>query len=227
MNTMMRMTNGLCAGGAIALAAAAMTATTAHASVIQIQSDGENSTEGNSSFVGSIGYDASANAEPSQGVLTISLTNTNDEDTGGFITGFVFNINSDDPSSMAVLTSAVPSFLGVQNHPAPPFGMSFRAGAALNGDWSGGGNPNGGIAPGETGTFVFDIFATDAAFLNAYSFITGPYDFNFVVRFRGLNDGGSDKVPGTNGSTVPAPAALACFAFAGLLGRSRRRLQCP
>lgn len=205
-----------------AVMAAIALAGDADASLIPFESQGSESTEGLGAFEGTIEYVSSSSGN-SQGVLTVNLTNTTPLNIGGTITGFVFNIGSSDPQASATLTDATHPFLGVSNHMAPPFGMSFDAGAALGGNWTGGGNPNPGIAVGETGTFVFDIIASDADQLTAASFFTGPYEHNFVVRHRGMNGGGSDKIPGGPGSAIPAPGALAMLLAAGVIAPRRRR----
>ena len=94
---------------------------------------------------------------------------------------------------------------------------------AIGGSFLGGGNPNPGIGVGQTGMFTFNITASDAGVLTALDFLTGgSFDFNFLVRFRGFQDGGSDKV---GGIVVPLPPALTL----GLLGLAcmgaARRLQ--
>lgn len=213
-------TNMICAPICAAIAATMLT-TGVEASLIDVESQPENSIEGLGLFEGTIEYAPDINSN-TQGILTINLLNTTPPDVGGFITGFVFNIGSGDSQATASLVSATHPFDGVTTHTAPPFGMSFDAGAALGGDWSGGGNPNLGIAVGDTGEFVFNIFASDANDLTAASFISGPYDHNFVVRFRGMSSGGSDKVPGAPINMVPAPGAMAMLLVAGIL-TSRRR----
>jgi len=67
------------------------------------------------------------------------------------------------------------------------------------------------LAVGASGVFTFAITSAGAAGLSAKSFIGGPTDF--LVRFRGFEDGGSDKTPG---QIIPAPRAIALLAFAGL-----------
>lgn len=145
----------------------------------------------------------------SSGSVVISLTNTTPAVVGGYLTGFVFNLDSIDAGATAILTSTTNvSFLDTGTESAAPFG-TFDAGAALGANWLGGGSPVGGIAVGQSATFTFAVSASDAASLSAMSFLTGPNDVNFVARFRGLANGGSDKVP-----VVPAPGALAL----GVLG---------
>lgn len=210
----MRLSNSILAGltAAIALTAPVL------ADTILIEGDTGASTEGLGDFTGSITYAFDAF---DSGLLTIELTNTSPLANGGFLTGLVFDINSSDDDAMAVLTNSpnYPLFLDTGEESASPFG-TFDAGAALGGDWTGGGSPAGGIPVLGTGTFEFDVTASDAAMLTALSFISGTADINFAVRFRGFEDGGSDKVPG---QVVPAPAALSLLAGFGLLGATRRR----
>jgi hypothetical protein len=200
----------------------AIATSTADASLISFVSQSQNSTEGLGAFEGTMEYVPDA-INTTQGLLTIQLINTTHVDIGGFVTGFVFNIDSSDPDATASLTSATHPFIGVTNHPAEPFGNSFTAGAALSGNWGGNGDPSAGIAVGDTGTFIYDIFASDADSLTAESFISGSLSYNFVVRFRGMDDDGSDKVPGKPIHTVPAPGALALLAAAGLIAPRRRK----
>ena len=176
-------------------------------SVVSLVSDSANSTSGLGSFSGSLEYfDLTS-------TLVVSLTNTSNISNGGYITGFLFNIASSDPKASAtLLDSPAPThpFENCQGNglSGQPFGNPFSAGAALGGDFLGGGDPVNGIAVGDTGTFSFHVNAADASFLSAMNFITGgPYAFNFIVRFRGFEDGGSDKVPAFT-NFVPLPPAL-------------------
>lgn len=194
-------------------------ASVASADLIEISSDPSQSTEGLGTFIGSLQY--FGDMFSSSGTLTVSLTNTSDPANGGFLTGFVFNFGSADPDASASLLSASHPFQYISDAMAPPFG-TYDAGAALGGNWNGGGSPNAGIAVGETGTFQFSIDASDVGYLSAASFLGNPESPGFVVRFRGFDDGGSDKVPGTPVTTIPAPAAMGLLMIAGLVTRRRR-----
>jgi len=156
------------------------------------------------------------------GTLSVLLTNTTSGSIGGFITAFVFNIASSDPGRAGVLFSTTdPDFEDAGGESANPFGSPFDAGASTSGGFEGGGPPSRGIGVGSSATFVFDITASDAGSLDETSFINGPYAFDFIVRFRGLVDGGSDKVPG---KLIPAPGgAAALLCGAGLMSLRRRR----
>jgi hypothetical protein len=162
------------------------------------------------SFTGSFDYDSTAH------VVTVSLTNTSP--TAGFITGLVFNIPDGVGVTGAVLTSGNANFLllggpdfdnGVNGAP----NGDFDIGAALGGDYEGGGDPHDGIAMGGSETFHFSLVGSGLSgidamdFLNTFSEPAGADDkaADLVVRFRGFADNGSDKVPNTGGGFTPVP----------------------
>lgn len=192
-----------------------MFATTALADIISISgSVGDSTEQTGATFSGTLDYSFTGG---SSGVLIVSLTNDTPANVGGFLTGFVFNIDSSDVGAGASLSATSDAdFLNTGNEAAPPFG-NFAAGAALGADWTGGGSPNGGLGVGVSGMFTFAVSASDASVLTASSFINGPNVFDFVVRFRGLANGGSDKVP------VPAPGVAAMLGLCGLATCRRRR----
>ncbi len=192
-------------------------ASLASADIINIQENPAASQNGLGLYTGTIEYNAALFGN--QGTLTISLTNTSDPGNGGFLTGFLFNINSADAAATAMLDSATHPFDGVTDEMGNPFG-TFDAGAALNGNFLGNGNPSAGIGVGDTGVFEFIVTASDAGSLSANSFISGPAQHNFIARFRGFNDEDSDTVPGMQ---VPGPGAAALLLLAGLTGIRRRR----
>jgi len=154
------------------------------------------------------------------GLLTVNMTNISSPSVGGFLTGLVFNVGSADAGASIHLASSSNAFFNdAAGAPAQPFGPYFIGGASLGhgGAWFDGGPPQRGIAAGDSASFEFAITALDAASLTAESFIEGPYDYNFVARFRGLNGGLSDKVP------VPAPGAATLLGLAGAYSLRRRR----
>ncbi len=189
---------------------------TASAGILNISGDSNTSAEmTGSNFTGTLDYTFGGG---SNGTLVISLTNTTPAPVGGFLTAFLFNSSSSDGTiSVALTNSTDADFLDAAGSNGQPFGNPFLAGAGLSGTFEGGGAPQPGIAIGATGTFTFDVTATDAAALTEFSFLEGPFAFDFLVRFRGLTDGGSDKVP------VPTPGALALLGVAGLTTTRRRR----
>ena len=187
----------------------------APADTIEIFGDTANSTEGLGDFTGFLTYEFMLG---DMGVLTVELTNLADVGNRGWITGFIFNIGSDDPNAFAQFENGTHPFLDAPDQNGNPFGNPFLAGAALAGNWIDGGIPEDGIATSDTGIFDFEVIAEDAAALTASSFLEGPYDFNFIVRFRGFIDDNSDKVP-----AVPAPGALALLGLGALAQRRRSR----
>ncbi len=191
----------------------------AHADVIAITGNLSAATsQTGADFIGSINWTATGSGT---GTLVVSLTNTTPAPVGGFLTGFVFNINSLDANAAANLTpSPTANFLNTGPESGSPFG-NFMAGAALGGNWTGGGSPNGGIPVGGSAQFTFAVTASDAGSLSASSFMSGPNQHNFVVRFKGLANDGSDKVPG---GVIPTPGSMALFAAGlGFMARRRKR----
>lgn len=208
-----------CAGllSCLVVAGVLLAPSEAQGDMISISSDTDASEHGIGMYTGTLEY--THDAGTGIGLLTVDLTNTSPAANGGFLTGFLFTFDSIDPGANAMLISAPDDFMNTGSQTAPPFGTPYVGGAALMGNWTGGGNPNRGLGVGESGVFQFDIIASDAAFLSASDFVQGSQSPSFVVRFRGFNDGGSDKVPAI---VIPAPAAglllLGLFAT-----RTRRR----
>ncbi len=199
---------------AVALSAALSAG--ASAGLINIMSDvGDTVGDAGVTFTGTVDYIFNGGTS---GTLNVSLTNTS-ATLGGLITGFVFNAG--DSGVTASLTSTnFPLFVNLVNPNGAPFGSPFVGGAALGGNFEGGGNPNNGIGLGQTGNFVFAVNGANAGVIDSSTFLTGPYDFNFIVRFRATNGPqGSSKAPAT---FVPAPGA-ASLALAGLAAGLRRR----
>lgn len=155
------------------------------------------------SFSGMVSYDPLAAYE-----LTISLTNTTAAAIGGFLTGLAFDLP--DGASITAYTSSHPGMTLVSGASVAPFGTRDWA-VALGGDWLGGGSPLGGVAAGTDGTWSFDLS-------NAPDSLTLA-DLNMVARFKGLENGDSDKVP-----AIPEPETWAMMmAGLALLGFAKRR----
>jgi hypothetical protein len=195
------------------------------ADLIHIESYPPASTGQLGAFTGTLEYEFDLGLN--SWTLLVSLTNASPPDNGGYITGFIFNIDSQDANASATLHSGSHPFQNAPNQNGQPIGGMYDAGAILGGSFQGGGgNPNQGIGVGQSGFFLFLVSASDAAALTAASFINGPEQYDFLVRFRGFNGGGSDKVPGqeTSGPPVPGPAALMVMAV-GLVCMKRRRQQ--
>jgi LPXTG-motif cell wall-anchored protein len=193
------------------------------------------SLNGLGTFSGSFTYTAS---DATQAEISVVLTNTSA--SGGYLTGFAFN-NPGNQITGVAFSSVNFTLIGGSSFQnginAAPFGQ-FDLGAAVGGDFQGGGNPSPGLAKNQTGTFTFQLTGTGLNTLNTNSFFstlsTGNGDGQgpeaFVARFRGFPEGigqpGSDKTPGTieapgaGVSLAPEPGSftLAGLALAGLAG---------
>jgi MYXO-CTERM domain-containing protein len=109
---------------------------------------------------------------------------------------------------------------GVFEVSASPLG-DFDHGAALGGNWLGGGSPVLGIGVGQTFVFRYDVRGEESllATIIAHDFFDETEGWGFAARFRGFADGGSDKVT----ASLPSPGALALLALGSLGARRRRR----
>ncbi len=158
--------------------------------------------EGLGSFIGTFVYD------PTDFELTISLTNQSAP--GGKLVALAFN-NPGDAITGVSLTSSDADFqlLGGANFDdgisVSPFG-SADIGSSITTEWLGGGSPNPGIAVGNSATFTFTFTGTGLGSLTEQDFIDtlptgGGATEWLLVRFRGFDNDGSDKV----GTNVPEP----------------------
>ncbi len=204
--------------GAAALAAVLAAASAVRADIINIAADMGSSESGLGNFSGTIEYNYLSG---SNGQLIISLTNTSEPSNGGFLTALIFNIGAPQRSGQDTASLVFSDFPDFTTIPGPgisgaPYGL-FDAGAGINGEFEGGGSPSLGVGVGQTGVFEFLVDSPLASVLSASSFISGPNEFNFLVRFRGFNDGGSDKVP------VPVPGSIALLGLGAVVMSTRRR----
>jgi hypothetical protein len=196
------------------------------------------------------------NQTTTSAVITISLTNTSVSPTAGYITGLAFNnpgTNALGNITGASLTTSFVPALG-QNFAliggptfsnsisASPFG-NFDIGAAVGGDWLGGGNPTVGINQGQSGTFTFTVTGAHLNNLTAANLLaamsTGAPNpvAGFAIRLRGIDGSYKDLAgyvtpnpPPPPPPSVPAPpgVVLAGMGFACLLvGRLRFRKTNP
>jgi len=197
---------------------------------IPIIADTASSAEGIGDFSGTLTFTPSTS---STGILTVSLTHTTSGFAEAYITGFVFLL-PEGITATSVTSSTHPSFELLTEKKAlsaPPFG-EFDTGAALGGDWTGGGKPQDGIGIGtgipDTGIFDFELTRTGLGAGTIDDFLSEVTEREwFVARIRGFEPcGGSDKVPADIAS-VPEPATLVLLgsglALMGLLGRRKSR----
>lgn len=203
-----------------AIGACCVVSGAALADMVNISSNAAASSNAPSSYgayTGTISFTASS---ATAGWLAISLTNTSTF-AGGNITGIILLNNAQWSGVTVVLASTSnANFTDTSTESGSPFG-SYRGGMALGGSWLGGGSPNNGTPIGSTLTATFNISGTGVGAMTAANFVNpvdGNYQFN--VRFRGFDNGGSDKLPA---QIVPTPGAAAVLGLGGLLATRRRR----
>lgn len=138
---------------------------------------------------------------------TLTITLTNNSATAGFLTGLLIDIPHPELLNGAHSTSdadfqfmSVP-INGNQGQPFNPTDGTghYDLGYALGGNWEGGGNPKNGILANGSVTFTFNYGANNGLsildFYNQFNDLnTDDNVSNFIVRFKGFADDGSDKV---------------------------------
>jgi hypothetical protein len=167
------------------------------------------------SFQGSLSFTCQDSS--GEAALVAELTNTSAMGNGGYITGFALN-NPGNTITAVVFSDSAFQLLGAplfsNGINASPLGY-FDIGAAVGGDWQGGGDPQAGIGVGESASFHFQLSGGDLCALNVMRFVQeygeGGDNF-FVVRFRGFHDGNSDKVPA---GEILVPVKLSSFTATG------------
>lgn len=164
-------------------------------------------------------------------VVTVTIENTTVGDTC-ILTGFLLGGDEETFPELSVtgFSTTDADFALIQDQTAQPFDnthdLVFEFGAALGGDWTGGGNPNGGLAVGSSATFTFTL--ASLAGLTAEDFT------HIAVRFKACENDESDKVLGVvdgngngNGGPPPIPEpgtmGLLGTSLAGLLWRRRKQ----
>lgn len=148
--------------------------------------------------------------------LTVLATNTSDATTGGFLTAFGF-VLPDVTSVTGVLIDtafSLQEFSGTQTL-ASFGGLELNVGVGTGGDYEGGGSPQSAIGIAQTATYIFTLATNQTAAALEASFLALAE--NAAVRFRGLTDGGSDKLTNISLAPVPLPAS-ALLLLAGLAG---------
>ncbi len=177
------------------------------------------STELLGNFEAELAYTPDAGGDSA--TLEIAIRNTSPVDNGGYLTNFVFNnpsyVTEFGPvnriSGLSLVSATNPNFLimggpGFNNAvKAQPFGF-FDLGMGATSSFHGGGSPENGIQPITSPSDPFEVFVlslsgqrldeiTAEHFTLELSQAQGKNDSAkfFVARFRGFEDGGSDKVP--------------------------------
>ncbi len=172
------------------------------------------------SYSGEINWTAPVMGSGGPGTFVLTLTNTSAPSNGGYITGFAFNLVDGLTPDFVEDSTNLHGWQQLTNASAEPWG-TFDTGAALGGNWLGGGSPVGGVPVGETWEFTFMIYG-DEAFLRELAleeFFHQTAGYEFAGRFRGFDDDDdSDKVP----ANLPAPGAIAVLALAGIVARRGR-----
>lgn len=174
------------------------------------------STEDIASFVAKLRYEHLGGGVAS---ITIDLTNTTSPTLGGFITGIALNAIAGAGGPFFVSSTDVDFLVTPSPVDASPYGH-FMAGAALGGNWLGGGTPEDGIGVGQSARFEFTIHGS-REFLKGLDAET-VLDHSahaMAVRFRGGVGGWSDKVVGC----APSPGGIAALLIGPLIGIRRRR----
>ncbi|MFO0963865.1 MAG: hypothetical protein U0625_13310 [Phycisphaerales bacterium] len=203
-----------------ALALAGGLAASASASISNANYVSQPGLEGLGTFSAYVTYSYTSGTTAS---LSILLTNTSALANGGYITAIAVNPVGANSASFVSCTDANFDGLG-SGVSASPFG-TFKTGASTSSSWLGGGAPQSGLAVGESATFTFLLTgsAGDLAAQSAATVLTRNDGKGMAIRFRGFENGGSDKVLGGGGSNIPGPAALAGLAMLGLVPSRRRR----
>jgi len=179
------------------------------------------SLEGLGSFTGSASYSYS---DSSHATFTVALTNTSPSANEGYITAMAFLLPSMTYQTKiySVFMSSSPDEFHLLYQPKTspfdnhPFHLDFDFGAAVGKSWEGGGKPSEGIGVGSTETFTFAMTGKGLDLLSIDDFTQqyGGQNVFAALRFKGFEDGGSDKVLGElggGGAQVPEPATLLLF----------------
>jgi len=191
-------------------------------------------------FAGSVTYNW---ISTTQATITLSLKNVSPISNGGYITAAAFNdpagaggvdfskvTLTSGPANFTLIGSAAPNKANTLS--GSPYG-DFDLAVSNSTQVLGGGTPTTGIGVNQTGTFVFNITGTGLELFSAQQFLS-TYSTDgssaLLVRFRGFNNGQSDKdvvgMPMSPPAAVPAPPGLvlAGIGFGCLLmGRLRTR----
>jgi hypothetical protein len=188
---------------------------------ITLDSDVPNSTDKGNDTTYAATVTLTTDLAHHQETLDFLIRNTSSSSVGGFLTGIVFKEVAGTSYLSGSYSSSNSHFSLLTNASASPFG-SYPIGAALGGNWLGGGSPNNGLAAnGGTADFKFTFSYTGTAPTET-SWSNVLNGDGFLARFKGLAGGGSNKVPDiasmdiVTTSAVPEPSSFVMAGFATL-----------
>lgn len=153
--------------------------------------------------------------------FTITLTNTSPVANGGFLTAAAFNLTPGTTVTNFTTTNANYNLFGpggsAWSGNVSPDGTRTSLISATGNDYTGGGNPSPGIAPGSSVTFTLTLASlngnTESSILNS-----------LLIRQRGFQDGGSDKDAIVTEVPEPATMLLLGTGLVGVATAFRKRL---